>query len=203
MIKNIKHIILGAFILASTLAVASHAQAQDDSQMLTEPVVDIIPASSFEEDKSYDATTHTHPPIKLTPDKSELLRLDEPAGSIIIGNPNHLSILADTSQLLVLIPRAPGAAHFTILDRDGNVMMQRHAIVGSPQEKYIRVRNSCAGTGDDNCQPTQVYYCPDMCHSIAIATSEDGAAPVSSDGPSSGQVDIETIDLNPTDEPDQ
>lgn len=125
----------------------------------------------------YNSEAHTHPALKLTPDKSELVRLDKPAGSIIIGNPNHLSILADTSKTLVLVPRAPGATHFTVLDMDGAVLMQRHVIVASPKEKYLRVRRSCAGSDDDNCQQTSVFYCPDMCHEIIMGSedSDDGS----------------------------
>ena len=44
--------------------------------------------------------------------------------------------------------------------------MQRHVIVASPKEKYVRIRKSCASS--KGCQPTQVYYCPDMCHEIIL-----------------------------------
>ncbi|MBL4804301.1 MAG: pilus assembly protein N-terminal domain-containing protein [Alphaproteobacteria bacterium] len=207
MIKKTNGLIFGACVLA-LLAAPQHAHAQESVEappQPTSPVVDIIPASQAEANgQVYSASSHTHPPIKLTPDKSELIRLDQPAGSIIIGNPAHLSILTDTSQILVLIPRAPGATYFTILDREGNVIMQRHAIVASPKEKYIRIRNSCAGTGDDDCQATQVFYCPDMCHSIVLSGGAETET-VSDDGGAgnSGPVDIESITVNATEETDE
>jgi hypothetical protein len=121
-----------------------------------------------------DLNASTHPPVRLTPDKSELVRLDSDAVSIIVGNPAHLSVLADSSKTLVLVPKAPGATYFTVLDAQGEVIMQRHAIVASPKKQYVRVRKSCAKSGDDNCQATQVFYCPDMCHEIAQNDSEAG-----------------------------
>lgn len=131
--------------------------------------VDILPVANAQSNGyQYDNTSHTHPALKLTPDKSELVRLDKPAGSIIIGNPNHLNILADTSKTLVLVPRLPGATHFTVLGKDGNVLMQRHVIVASPKEKYMRIRRSCAGSDNNECRQTSVFYCPDMCHEVII-----------------------------------
>lgn len=203
MTKHITNIIFGALVLAMSFSVP-HAYAQEAADSAMPPPVDIIPASSVEATgASYDNSSHTHPPIKLTPDKSELLRLDQPAGSIIIGNPKHLSILADTSQILVLIPRVPGATHFTILDREGNVMMQRHAIVGSPQEKYIRVRNSCAGSGNADCEATQVFYCPDMCHKIALSNGDEETGSSQTIDDSGDTVDIDTIDVDTEDQSDE
>ncbi|MEM6781730.1 MAG: pilus assembly protein N-terminal domain-containing protein [Pseudomonadota bacterium] len=122
-----------------------------------------------------DATnlSETHPMIRLTPEKSELIRLDKDAVSVVVGNPAHLSVLLDTPRVLVLIPRVPGATHFSVLDRNGNLIMQRHAIVASPKQNYVRVRRSCINAGESaGCNATSVYFCPDMCHEINVAQME-------------------------------
>lgn len=143
--------------------------------------IDILPAKSINDDKLAVAGDITHPPLRVTPDKSELVRLDQEAGTIIVGNPLHISIFADSSQRLVLVPRAPGATFFTVLNKDGEVIMQRHVIVAAPEkEKYVRIRRSCATAGDD-CQQTQVYYCPDMCHEILLNASSEASAPANDD----------------------
>lgn len=143
--------------------------------MAQEAVVDIIRADETPRlEKEYNAVSETHPPIRLTPDQSQIVRLDSPAGSVIIGNSAHLNILADSQNTLVLVPRAPGASHFTVLDRHSAIIMQRHVIVAGPQKEYIRIRQSCA-TADEGCQPVRMYYCPDMCHEIAI--NPEGEAP--------------------------
>jgi hypothetical protein len=46
--------------------------------------------------------------------------------------------------------------------------MQRHILVDAPQDHYVRVRKSCAFSNNGNCQTTQVYYCPGMCHEINV-----------------------------------
>ena len=157
------------FTLAIAISIAilflPKAFAQDVTADITPPAVDILPASSVP-----DMYNQTHPPIRLTPDKSELIRLDTDAATIIVGNPSHVSVLAESTKTLVLVPQIPGATHFTVLDKDGNLVMQRHVIVASPQEKYIRIRSTCRASEDKNCQETQIYYCPDMCHNVALAT---------------------------------
>ena len=131
---------------------------------------DLMPAMQ-QKDISVKANA---PTINLSMDRSELLRLEKNAGSIIVGNPTHASVLMDTPQLLVIVPKAPGATHFTVLDADGEVMLQRHVIVAAPQENYIRVRSSYCGEDADECVKTQSYFCENegMCHEIAVVKEE-------------------------------
>ena len=117
------------------------------------------------------ARYQAQPAIKLTPDKSQLLALDQEATSVMVGNPKHLNIVAESAKTLVLIPKAPGASHFTVLDRDGEIILQRHVIVAAPQKSYLRIRRTCA-RGDESCQTTSMYYCPGMCHEIAMNDQE-------------------------------
>lgn len=135
--------------------------------------VDIVP-SNTETAGHYqiDLDSPTHPPINLSPDKSEIIKLDQKATTVISGNPNHLSVLPSNAQELILVGRAPGATYFTALNSKGEVIMQRHVIVAGPKEKYVRIRKSCAATGDKACQATQVYYCPDTCHEIVLNVQE-------------------------------
>lgn len=118
----------------------------------------------------------THPPLTLSPDKSEIIRLDRSAARVILGNDSHLNIFIDAPNRIVLVPRSPGATHFTVLSENGDVIMERHAIVASPKENYIRIRRSCSMSSDDNCQETQVYFCPDLCHAIAPPREETESA---------------------------
>jgi hypothetical protein len=122
-----------------------------------------------------DSDQNAYPTISLTPDKSQILTLDKPARSIIVGNPAHLAAIMDSTTRLVLIPRAPGATYFMVLGENGEVIMQRHVLVDAPKEHYVRIRRSCALAGGGNCAPTEVYYCPGMCHQINVQTSTNGA----------------------------
>lgn len=149
------------------------ATANADSSAL--PPVDVLPASMApSRGLSYEPDGITHPEIRMTPDKSDIVRLEKPAFSVIVGNPVHLGVLVDSAQMLVLVPREPGATYFTVLGKDGEVLMQRHVIVAAPKEKYVRVRRSCAGSKNDGCEQTSVFYCPGMCHRIVTTGQERG-----------------------------
>lgn len=135
----------------------------------------IPPAAAVSYGGDKPAGTDTHPTLNLTPDKSELVRLDQDAGSIVVGNPDHLGVLMDNRRLLILVPRLAGATYMTVLDSKGKVIMQRHIIVGSPKSDYIRIRRSCAGEAK-GCQPTSVYYCPGMCHPVGTPSAQSSDA---------------------------
>ncbi len=148
------------------------AQIAAPPETVAEPI-DIVPAKTVDIVET-DLNAHTHPPIRLTPDKSELIRLDKDAATIVVGNPAHLSVLAESPKTLVLVPRSPGATYFTVLNAKGEVVMQRHAIVASPKKEYVRIRRTCSGS-DAGCAETSVFYCPDMCHQIAVARPDEAS----------------------------
>ncbi|MBI1301693.1 MAG: hypothetical protein GC137_08555 [Alphaproteobacteria bacterium] len=133
---------------------------------------DFLPVVTAGNDPHQEIDVTTHDLIRLTPDKSELIRLENEAGSVIVGNPAHVNVLAESSRILVLVPRVPGATHITVLDKKGQVLMQRHVIVASPQKDYVRVRRTCVGDAAE-CRGTSVYYCPDMCHEINLADGDE------------------------------
>lgn len=179
--NKIKTVLL-ACACALSIGMSNNAAAEQSN---TSAPVDILPAKNLNTGApTYNQTNDTHPPLKMTPDKSELVRLERGAGSIIIGAPAHLSVLADSAKTLVLVPKLPGATYVTILDKKGNILMQRHVIIGSPKEKYVRIRKSCTAD-QEGCQPTQVYYCPDMCHAVSIA-QEDSNSKSSDSGDNGG-----------------
>ncbi len=169
--KNTLYIALTALIL-----MPFPAKAQKAPLDVPEDSIFDVAVPQPENTRDGSALTETHPMIRLTPDKSELVRLDRDAVSVVVGNPAHLSVLLDTPRVVVLIPRVPGATHFSILDRNGDVIMQRHAIVASPKQEYVRVRRSCVNAGDGACSATSVYFCPDMCHEISVEQPEGGNA---------------------------
>lgn len=138
----------------------------------------------------------THPALRITPDKSALVRLDRDASSIIVGNPDHLGVLMDNRRLLILVPRQAGATYMTVLDSTGAVIMQRHVIIASPQDDYIRIRRSCAGQGRD-CQETSVYYCPGMCHPVGTVTTQGSGELAPLVGPSAYGSDDSNFDAPP------
>ena len=132
----------------------------------TTKFIDIMPTVTMADNPEAPLPAETtHDAIRLTPDKSEIVKLEEEASSIIVGNPAHLSVLADSPKTLVLVPKAVGATHFSVLSKKGDILMQRHVIVAGPTTDYIRIKKTCASDAE-GCEQTSVYYCPDTCHEI-------------------------------------
>jgi hypothetical protein len=146
----------------------------------------IPPAATVNYGAEKPSGEDTHPMLRLTPDKSELIRLDQDAESVIVGNPAHLGVLMDNRRLLILVPRQPGATYLTVLDAKGDIIMQRHVLVAVPGTDYVRIRRSCSAEAvSKGCQPTSVYYCPGMCHEVGIV-ADTGSGDVAPLPPSSG-----------------
>jgi Flp pilus assembly secretin CpaC len=150
----LQRILLISFILITGF-VAPRAQAQD------------IDMPRVQQKYNGQEFTGTYPMLRMTQDKSEMLHLDAEAASVVVGNPNHISVLLDTPDTIIVVPRAAGASHFTVTGKDGSILMQRHVIVGGQTEQYVRIRRSCNGpAGGDQCQKMSTYFCPDTCHEV-------------------------------------
>ncbi len=158
--------LVAVFLTTAPYVMPVSAQTKPPTEGLMPPLAsEASPAAQLP-----DLEGETHPPLNLSPDKSELVRLDREASSVVVGNSSHATVMLDTPRLAVVIPRSSGATYFTVLDKAGNVIMQRHIIVAAPKKNYVRIRRSCnatsSGGSGGNCQPTSVYFCPDMCHEI-------------------------------------
>lgn len=147
-----------------------------------------LPASSFAQDMPQplgvpNVQTNTtfqdmnkdgyYPLYRLTPDKIKIIKLPEPASSIIVGNEQHLNIFFDTSDRAALVPRQPGASHFQIFNAEGKMIVGGHAIIASPDDDYVRVRRACSA-GSEGCEDMSVYFCPGMCHDVLLAPQGAG-----------------------------
>ena len=164
-----KSLLSFTFILSATILLFTPLLSHAD-----EETIDILPPVTHSGDTAYMPDDSTHPTVRLTPDKSELIRLEKKAGSIIIGNPAHINVIADSADTLVIIPKTPGATHFTVLDKHGQTLMQRHVIVASPKQDYVKVKRVCREDSKE-CQNTSVFYCPDTCHEIGL-TNQDSSS---------------------------
>ncbi|MDD9901670.1 MAG: pilus assembly protein N-terminal domain-containing protein [Alphaproteobacteria bacterium] len=104
--------------------------------------------------------------LRLTPDETKILRLDQDAASVVVANPEHASVLLDSPRLLIVMPRLPGATTFTVLNARGETIMQRGIIIATAaQPRYVRIRRNCH-PDDPACVPTAQYYCPDGCYEV-------------------------------------
>lgn len=116
--------------------------------------------------------------IRLTPDKTKIIHLDQDAASVVVTNPKNLSVLMDSPRLLIVMPRAPGTTSFTVLNNKGQTIAEKTVIVSgaATQPKYVRIRRVCGSAA--GCVPTDYYYCPDGCYEVTPVQPDNGATQV-------------------------
>lgn len=135
------------------------------------------PPASFNETLA-ETSSNFNEAVRISPGKSEIIHLEQDAASIIVSNPAHAAIMLDSPRVLIVLPRAPGATSFTVLDSSGKTIMEKKVIVSNGREPYVRVRKICTG-GDPACAPSSYYYCPDGCYEVSTsAISQAGSSTV-------------------------
>ena len=127
-----------------------------------------------------------YPPLRMTSDKPEVVHLNKPATNIIVPNKDHAIIRPDTRRTLIIQPRQPGATFFRALDKKGDLIMQRHILVGTPKQDYVHIRRSC-DADDEGCERESTYYCPGRCYTVNVQQpgSQSGGGNVAPIGPRS------------------
>ncbi|HOO51150.1 MAG TPA: pilus assembly protein N-terminal domain-containing protein [Alphaproteobacteria bacterium] len=161
---------------------------------------EIIDAPAIEELETTTSTNDTQEmtPLRISPDKPEIIELDRGAVNVIVGSEENLRAVPDTNRSIILIPKKPGATYFKALDEDGQVIMQRHVIIGGPKSEYVRVRRACVN-GEAGCKEFSMYYCPDACHEVGVIqdkkeTMDSETAPLDTVSPKSSS---STTEYNP------
>jgi len=114
--------------------------------------------------------------IRITPDATKVVRLEEDASSIVVNNPAIAAVVLDSPRLLVVMPRQPGATSFTVLNGDGETIMEKTVIVtATAKPDYVRIHRAC-GASDAGCVPYAYYYCPDGCYEVSpVGAAQTGA----------------------------
>jgi len=89
-------------------------------------------------------------------DQVRLLRLEEKAADVIVGNPSIADVAIQNGKLLAITGKTFGVTNLIILDDEGRVMMNRRLMVASDDQKIVNLtRGSKRRTYNcsPNCQP--------------------------------------------------
>ena len=120
----------------------------------------------------------THMPVRLRLGKPQIVHLDAAVGDVTVdGLPQNVTAVAYGEKSIVLIPHNLGAAHITILGKNGEPLMARYAIVVAvAADKYVRIHQTCKKTTGADCEKKHVYYCPNLCYETRLVNSTTGQA---------------------------
>ncbi len=90
-------------------------------------------------------------------DQVRLLRLEEKAADVIVGNPSIADVTIQNGKLLAITGKTFGTTNLIILDRAGRVVLDRQLVVSSNDQKIVNLtRGGVSRTYNcaPKCQPT-------------------------------------------------
>jgi hypothetical protein len=171
--NNMKKLWLAGLVALLLTGTVAHADAPDHTPPVIHGGSDSAPATLHADETGAPGATSTENVaaqsnegiIRLTPDKTKVIHLDEDAGGIIVTNPMHAAVVLDSPRTLVIMPRQPGTTAFSVMNKQGNIIFQRNIVVTAAQENYVRIRRMCGG-GAGECVQNAYYYCPDGCYEV-------------------------------------
>lgn len=95
--------------------------------------------------------------IELSIDIAHVLRLERPAGTVIIGNPNIADATVLDARTFVLTGKSAGLTNLIVLDRDGTDVSDFAVRVTNRNGNYVSVR---AG------ERQRTFFCDGICENL-------------------------------------
>lgn len=97
--------------------------------------------------------------VEIDASASKIITLPADAASVIVGNPQHVTVTMDNPRMMVMTAGAPGVTQVIVLGVDSKVIWSDTVAVNRPSETMIRVRNACINAEGDGCQPVRLFNC--------------------------------------------
>ncbi len=90
-------------------------------------------------------------------DQVRLLRLEDKAADVIVGNPSIADVTIQNGKLLAITGKTFGVTNLIILDRAGRVMMNRRLLVSTDDQKIVNLTRGST---------SQTYNCAPKCQPV-------------------------------------
>ncbi|WP_162916915.1 pilus assembly protein N-terminal domain-containing protein [Dongia deserti] len=104
------------------------------------------------------SSVHAADALTVELDGARILKLDNPASDIVVGNPNVADVTVQTPNRLVIIGRAPGITRLIIMN-DGTITMDTQVVVTA---KNASAQVSVLAPDGGNVTET-IFACGDRC----------------------------------------
>jgi hypothetical protein len=150
-------------VIAAMIGLLTAIPTMADTGMQTGKVLEALP-----EFRLSVRAADTHPVIRLTPHKPWLIRLDGDAKDIVVDeNSAGLSAVRYGRKSIALLSKGTGAAHITVKDAAGGILMSRGVLIPRTGQKYVRLAGSCSD--GKPCATPRIFYCPNLCFETSLA----------------------------------
>lgn len=90
--------------------------------------------------------------ITVNVDQATIIKLPENVGTLVVGNPLIADVSVQTAGMLVVTGKGYGATNLLVLDRRGNILMERAVRVTGPRDSIVIV-NRGMERETYSCQP--------------------------------------------------
>jgi hypothetical protein len=91
--------------------------------------------------------------LHVTLDKSSLLRLGEPAATVLVGSPEIADVTVESPKLLVLVGRKTGETSLILLNRKGDQIASYNLLVVPEDDRHVTVHRGAEGVATFSCDP--------------------------------------------------
>ena len=110
--------------------------------------------------QSYDET------VRVTIDFAKIVKLDEPASTVIVGNSGIVEAAIEDDKTMILTGQAPGTTNIIVMDIDGNETEHVRVVVATDTRELTTVYQ---GT------ERRSYSCQPRCEQVAVIGDEQDA----------------------------
>lgn len=141
------------------------------------------------------SSAHAADALTVELDGARILKLDNPASDVVIGNPNIADVTVQTPNRLVVIGRAPGVTRLIVMS-DGTITMDTQVVVSA---KNASAQVSVLAPDGANITETE-FACSDRCTVVpgTKRSSAGGGGGVAGGGGGEGPIPTEpTVDQIP------
>lgn len=91
--------------------------------------------------------------LNVSVNELEILRLDQPASIILVGNPTIADVAIETDTLLFLQGRRPGETTLIILDDLGQEILRQPIVVTPQIDRHVTIQRGLRRAATYSCDP--------------------------------------------------
>jgi len=104
--------------------------------------------------------------VRVTLDFAKIVKLKEPASTVIVGNSGIVEAAIEDDKTMVLTGQAPGATNIIVMDSEGNEIENVRVVVASDTRELTTVYS-----GTDRLS----YSCNPRCEQVAVIGDDQDA----------------------------
>ena len=106
--------------------------------------------------------------ISVGLDQAALVRLQDPAADIVVGNPSIADVSVENSKLLVVTGKSYGSTNIIVIGADGSQILNRNLSVVDPSDGLVTVHKGA------NLERAYTTYCAPRCTApLSIGDNKD------------------------------